>query len=314
MDLNRHSSSTSNFKRNLIMLCKILFVFIFVAAFCLYLMPQYSESYNAALLDKVARLKELDEPKIVLLGDSNLAFGINSAMIEQELGMPVVNMGLHGGCGNAFHENMAKINVQQGDIYVLCHSYFADGWITSPKVMWMTIEDHFELWKLLRLEDIPIMVKSYPAYLKRCVNSWANENGSLSEDDAYTRSAFNKYGDVEVERNESNITVTDGYRPELDDVTANRVNELNDYLHERGATLLIAGYPIATGEFSVNEEEVAQFQNQLEERTECEVISDFRDYMYEYSFFYDTPVHLTTEGANMRTEQLISDLKAYMNR
>lgn len=48
-----------------------------------------------------------------------MAFGFQSEQIEEAFGLPVVNLGLHGGLGNAFHEEMAKINVCEGDIYYL---------------------------------------------------------------------------------------------------------------------------------------------------------------------------------------------------
>lgn len=317
-DMNRHNSSISNFKSNLRLFGKALIVFIFVVALCFHMMPQYLGDYNAAILDKVSRLKELDEPKIVLLGNSNLAFGIDSSMIEKELGMPVVNMGLHGGCGNAFHEELAKINVQEGDIYVLCHTQYTDNGIinVNPVIIWLTIENHFELWKILRPEDVAVMVKAYPAYLKHCINYWENENGNQLNDTVYSRSAFNEYGDIAIERDELmyEFGTGDTFCPGIDNDTADRINELNSYLQERGAILVVAGYPIGQGEFMADEEEFVQFQNQLQEKLDCAVISDFRDYMFDYSLFYDTGFHLTTEGAKVRTEQLISDLKTYMNR
>lgn len=315
-DMNRHNLSISNFKSNLRLFCKMIIVFIFVVALCFNMMPQYLGNYNASILDKVARLKELDGSRIVLLGDSNLAFGIDSAMIEEKLGMPVVNMGLHGGCGNAFYEDLAKINVHEGDIYVLCHTNYIDEGIVSPVVLWTVIENHFELWKMLSPEDIPVMVKSYPAYLKHCIGYWENENGNLLNDSLYIRSSFNEYGDIAVERHELTYEFSEGnkYCPEIDNATAKRINGLNRYLEERGATLVIAGYPIAKGDFTADEEEIAQFQNQLQEKLDCEVISDFRDYMIDYALFFDAAWHLNTEGAEVRTEQLISDLKVYMNR
>ncbi len=82
-------------------------------------MPQYLNNYMAALIDKNERLCSIDEPKIVLVGNSNLAFGINSAMIEEAFSMPVVNMGMHGGIGNPFNEQAAVQNVHEGDIVIL---------------------------------------------------------------------------------------------------------------------------------------------------------------------------------------------------
>ena len=104
---------------------------------------------QASLIDKVQRLENLHEPKIVLIGDSNLAFGIDSEKIEEAFGMPVVNMGLHGGLGNAFHEEMTRLNVTEGDIYIICHcSYSDDGQLKNKELAWITLENHPSLWKI----------------------------------------------------------------------------------------------------------------------------------------------------------------------
>ena len=110
------------------------------------ILPQNSEEYNAALLDKIQRLQNLNEAKIVLIGNSNVSFGFQSQLIEEAYNMPVVNMGLHGGLGNAFHEKMVKINVHEGDVYVICHHTFSDdGKIQDIQLAWITLENHIEL-------------------------------------------------------------------------------------------------------------------------------------------------------------------------
>ena len=39
---------------------------------------QYKYSYVASFYDKIERLESINEPKIILVGNSNLAFGMNS--------------------------------------------------------------------------------------------------------------------------------------------------------------------------------------------------------------------------------------------
>lgn len=170
-DMNKYNLFISNSKKKTELGIKLLFLQCVILGFFYYVSNQYSEDYCAALIDKVERLKSIEEPKIVLLGNSNIAFGIDSAMIEEELGMPVVNMGLHGNLGNMFHEEMARINVTEGDIYVLCHTSYDDpSVILDPVIGWITIENHFELYSILRHEDIWPMLKAYPIYLKRCLD------------------------------------------------------------------------------------------------------------------------------------------------
>lgn len=311
--MNKHSLSTSNFKRNSIFIIKLVVAFMCLIGYFYHVMPQYEHTYNASLLDKVNRLESLDDPKIVLLGNSNLAFGINSELIEEAMGMPVVNMGLHGGNGSAFHEEMAKYNVTSGDIYVLCHCDYNDkNSVAQPLTTWITIENHFHLWKLIRANDVITMVKSFPAYLKRCLNLYSAGTGNQDPGGVYARSAFNEYGDVAVLR-EGNQDTSEGEIdvPEIGDIPVKRINELNEYLTKRGASLVVAGYPIKNGRSTADAFEFISFQEQLVERLDCPVISNYVDYLFDYNYFFNSNRHLNSEGAELRTIQLISDLKRW---
>lgn len=306
--MNKHSLFISNFK----FFIKLAIFFSIIFLICNHVSGQFEEEYNAALIDKVERLKSIEEPKIVLLGNSNVAFGFQSELIENEFGIPVVNMGLHGGLGNMFHEEMARINVTPGDVYVLCHNSYNDpSVIYDPVLAWTTVENNFELYQIFRKEDIWPMIKAYPTYLKKCLERYSEEYEMPSWDTVYSRKAFNKYGDV-GERKES-VYETDVAIavPRISEENIARINELAKWLEERGATLVVAGYPIAMGDKSPSKEEYIQFQMELEEALECDMISDYTDYMYGYECFLDTQYHLLSETAVVRTRQLISDLKKW---
>ena len=60
----------------------------------------------------------------------------------------------------------------------------------------------------------------------------------------------------------------------------NRLNKLNAYLESKGATMVVAGYPIGDGEFTPDREDFIAFQKQLQEELDCQVISDYTDYFY----------------------------------
>lgn len=316
MIMSRHSLFTSNSKGKVIFGCKAILMFFMIWIFCFhFVMPQYSGGYDASLIDKVDRLKSIDGPKIVLIGNSNLSFGIDSEKLEQAFDMPVVNMGLHGALGNAFHENMAKINIHEGDIYIICHSNFSDNGMIDDKVLaWSTIENHFGLWRLLSREDLYPMAKEYPVYLKKCLELFISGGGNQLPGGCYSRDAFNQYGDISLDRTESLYTFESPVTPpSINDTAVSRINRLNVWLAERGAVLLVAGYPIGKGKLTDPEESFMKAQKELSERLSCPVISDYRDYMFDYGLFYNTDLHLTTEGAALRTKQLIEDLHRWMN-
>lgn len=275
-----------------------------------HILPQYNNGYNAALIDKTARLESIAGPKIVLLGNSNVSFGFDSSRIENAFDMPVVNMGLQGGQGSAFHEEMAKINVCKGDIYILCHSQFADNdTIIEPMAVWTALENNYHLWKLVRKKDIPVLIKTFPVYLKYCLSYYASGTGNADPGGVYSRNSFNQYGDIQKFREGNYIFEEIVDVPVIQDMTIERINKLNAWLKAKGATLLVAAYPIGNGELTVDASEFISFQEELKGKLDPAVISNYVDYMFDYTYFYDTYLHLSTDGARLRTEQLISDIQ-----
>ena len=277
--------------------------------------PQYSGGYQASFEDKLNRLESLDSPKIILVGNSNLAFGMDSKMLSEKMGMPVVNLGLHGDLGNVFHENMAKLNIGQGDLVIVCHSDYDDtGKIINPAMAWITIENHYDHWGVISPRDIPDMAVSMPKYIERALGLYVERKGNLETEDAYCRSAFNEYGDNVYPRPERICSIEefeDPKEPEYSVECVSRLNDLNGYCEAYGATMLVAGFPIADGKYALSTDVYKDFRKELDEELDCTIISDFSDYMYDYDYFYDSPLHLTDYGVKMRTEQLIEDLERW---
>ena len=305
-------------KKKIFLFLKLAIVFALLMIFSFgIVLPQYTGNYQACMVDKVNRLKSLEGAKIVLVGNSNLAFGMDSAMVETVFGMPVVNMGLHGGVGNAFNEGVAKMNVEEGDIYVILHDNFSDNdTIKNPELAWITIENHYNLWQLIRPKDVPQMVKAFPTYLNKSIEFWGSQTGNTEQTNAYRRSAFNEYGDNIYPRpvTEGNIDFSSVKINWISDEAVGRINKLHAYLQERGATLVVAGYPIAQCENTPSVEEYNSFQADLEKKLDCPVISNYNDYRMDTSYFYDSYLHLTDAGVQVRTSLLISDLKNYLNQ
>lgn len=314
--MNRHSLSTSNSKKNIAFIVKLLIFCTLITAYIFLILPQYAGTYNASIVDKARRLRSIKEPKIVLIGNSNLSFGMDSELLEKEVGMPVVNMGLNAEIGNYFHEEMCKMNIVPGDIYVICHNdYDDDEKLHDPIAAWATVEDHVSLWGLIGWRNIPKMAETFPIYLKRCLALHASGEGNRFYNSVYSRDSVSERGDIVRYRGECEYPFTDLIEPgKISDESVERINELNRYLTERGATLVVAGFPIGNGINTVDGWEYEEFQKQLEEKLDCPVISNFTDYMFGYDCFYDSDVHLNSEGAKLRTEQLAKDLKSFLSK
>ncbi len=76
--------------------------------------------------------------------------------------------------------------------------------------------------------------------------------------------------------------------------------------------MLIAGYPIYTKDDVPNREDIIIFEKELRSALDCDVISDYTEYMYSSDLFYNSVLHMTNEGAEKRTRQLAEDIKNYM--
>lgn len=280
---------------------------------------QYQQGYQASVIDKVNRLASIEEPKIILVGNSNVAFGIQSELIEAAFDMPVVNLGLHGGLGNALHEQIAKLNINKGDVVIICHSSFSkDDSIQNPSLAWTVYDYHAQLLPMFRAKDILNMTYAYPDYFRKTTDLWISKEGNQDSGGSYSRNAFNEYGDVVCRPAEKQLVIDEFFQknlitvPEIDSRCVSRINKLNRYVSNKGARLVVAGYPIAYGEYATfTYEDFDGFQRELEKRLDCPVISKYSDYFYPYEYFYDTILHLTEDGARARTQQLVSDLKSW---
>lgn len=306
-------------------------IFIIIIAFCAFvigvLFPvdafifghQYKHNYQASVIDKVERLKSIDEPKIILVGNSNLAFGMNSREIQKEIGMPVVNLGLHGGLGNVFSEQISKISINSGDIVILCyHTFSDDDKINDPSLAWITYDANFSFFRMLRPKDYLRILPSFPDYFEKKLFMFLQKNGNENPETCYSRNAFNEYGDV-VFKPESEkkdmirfFQEKNSFLPELNKTCVKRLEKLNKFCNKKGATLVVAGCPVPYGKYdSFTKADIIDFQKQLDDELSFPIISDFTDYLYPYEYFYDTQYHLNEEGTQVRTKQLIKDIKKY---
>lgn len=305
-------------KKRVVFFTKCLIMLALIAVFCFVIvMPQYLLNYQAALIDKNERLCSLDGAKIVLVGNSNWAFGVDSQKLEEAMGMPVVNMGMHGGIGNPFNEQAAVQNIHEGDIVIISYSNFADGdMIKNPELAWITIENHPALWKYIRLKDWPDMIKAYPTYLKDCLDLWSQGIGNMDSGTEYSRLQFNEYGDNIYDRPAlvvSDEELAEAHIPEIGDETIDRLNKLNQTLQEKGATLLVTPYPTPVTAYTPPTEEYVTFSDQIEERLDFPLIGRYEDYRMDKNLFYNTYLHLNNEGKQLRTQMLIGDLQEYLS-
>ena len=291
-----------------------LIIFLFLLIFVI-ILPQYSYDMNATIMDKIARAKSDHAPQLLLVGDSNLVFGVDSEKLEKELGVPVVNMGLHAGLGDRFLLKTADYYAEPGDIVVVSLVKYNTG--EEPRneeLKWVTLENHFSLYKFISPDEYYYMYKAFPSYLRDAIKLWTTGNGNIEEETGYSRSYFNEYGDSKYERPEPIAYYDDSEGiPDITDEFVREFNDLCKRLNDRGVRVVLAAYPIYECESTPTKEEFADFESELRSKLDCEIISDFTEYFMDKELFWDSKYHLNDRGVPIRTQLLVNDISAYMN-
>ena len=79
------------------------------------------ESLHYSIIDKTELLKNTPGPRIILVGGSNLCFGIDSKEIEKQTGYRVINAAIQGSYGMRFDISHIREYVKKGSFVFELH-------------------------------------------------------------------------------------------------------------------------------------------------------------------------------------------------
>jgi len=304
-------------------LLAILIPFVSVVLVAVMLPPQFSETFVGALDDKYDYLHSVEGEKIVVVGGSSVAFGLNSEQLSAYTGMPVVNFGLYAALGTKLMLDLSDSAIGEGDIVVIAPEL-------DPQTMSLyfnsdttlkALDDDFSMFFDI---DVNNWFNMLGAMWKFFTEKWQRYTGEVSKSERpgeiYLSKYINEYGDYESDARVGNIMPM-YYDPNTEiDLTkenfADGFDAFSDYLNSyirscksRGASVYFSFCPM--NELAVKERDDgtrAEFLAYLEEKIDCEFISDIDDYIMEAGYFYDTNFHLNNSGASVRTIRLARDL------
>ena len=297
----------------------IILPFAAVPTIALCLPAQYDESFTSALCAKVDRLAEINEAKIVVVGGSSVAFGLDSALIERYTGMPVVNFGVYAALGTKLMLDLSRDYIKEGDVIVL-----------APELDAQTLSMYFNAGTTLQATDGRADILSHVPFehlfsllgaswgLASDKISYIQSGTSPSTTGAYDPDSFNEYGDIVYERYENVMSLY--YDPNtainlspdiLDPEFAEYLNDYIRYCEKNGASVFFSWCPIneiAITEDTKGDERIAEFESFMQESIDCTFISSINDYILAPGYFYDTNFHLNDAGVTARTVALTRDL------
>lgn len=162
--------------------------------------PDYN-NYFAGSLQQVELLKKIKGPRIILIGGSNVALGLDAELMQKELGIPVINDGLHAGLGVLPLKELQPY-IHAGDVIIISLEYSMFSNIETmngdPAFLsdWIEVSPSRVRYLSNPLVEIPTI---YAVMLQRKVNrslEYALNDGSLDEArEIFTSDNFNVNGD-----------------------------------------------------------------------------------------------------------------------
>ncbi len=287
-----------------------------------FLLPaQYDSAFLGELKYKCQRLDETEGQRIVFVGGSAVAFGIDSALVEEELpDYTAVNFGLYAALGTKVMLELSQDSIREGDIVILLpeQQEQALSCYVNGEALWQGLDGAFYLLGRLERADWDSLAGQFPTFAARKLG-YVLSGDTPALTGVYSRASFNEYGDIVAEDCTNNI-MSGGYDsttpilfredlPEEDFVTV--LNEYIDTLTARGATVWYYFCPMNA--LAVEEGvDLDGYYDSLQSKLHCYVLGDPSNSVLEAEWFYDTNFHLNASGKTVYTRQLIRDIKAML--
>lgn len=289
-------------------------------------MPKPDNTFFLAAADKWRAAEEAGSPKLLIVGGSNTAFGVDSRALRDSLSIPVVNMGLHAGVGLEYILREARQFVEEGDIVVVSPEYeqffgrqvwgrqqlVELAWLHPPSLRLMTSP-----------RQVTALAAGFPpVFQDRLRSLWLDFRtpGRGTRHEVYHRDAFNEFGDVvshldaETDRVVEDMPflrdTTDGFNP----AAIRALNEFHDAARKRGARMFILLPTIPEFLYRLRRDEVERVYDRLRTEGTSPILGSPRLQVGANDHFFDTAYHLSREGREEQTRRLLGLLRAAEGR
>jgi len=279
-------------------------------------MSEYSFLYTDHFKDKIKLLSQRKRNSIILFGGSSMAFGVDSKMLSDSTGLPVINIGLQGSLGMTIPLHYVSKYLKSGDIILFApeydqyqnENYLGEGKTPARVILhadpkFLSQASFKELKKIIPYSFSTIIEK-----LKiKLINNFESRKSKIS---------FNEFGDFvyhldKKNRFISNQILNTQIGSNLNQECISYVTNINEQIKKRNGLILISFPPILTQVGINNFNTINEISNALKQ-TKIPVISNPENYFFEQNFLFEGASHLNNEGRQIRTKKLIKDIKYFL--
>lgn len=294
-------------------------VSLIVVGFCL--PSQYSNTYYAELPEMYDRICKTDKKRIIFIGNSAIAFGLEVDVMERQFGeYTVCPFGLYGAIGTKAMMDLCRPQIREGDVVILApeQDAQAQSLYFNAEYLWNAVDGNFNLLENVPKENIGNMVGAFASFAGRKYKYFANGDAP-QPDGVYAKSSFDGNCKMIYGRDYNHMLGSEQDNPVhyekevFSSQFGDYVNEFNKYVLSKGAHLLYGFAPVNLSGINngVTQKDINEFYDYVESYLDCEFLGNPLDYIFETDWFYDSNFHMNTAGMTLFTRQLVCDLKAY---
>ena len=293
-------------------------VFVFSVA----VPDQFSQTYQRVLSTQYDYYQSLEGEKLVFIGGSDLAFGLDLNLMESLSGKQCALLGNYNAFGPLFPLELSKENLQRGDIVIIERGGLSVDYVDG-EVLLTAIGKNFDMYKHLNGNQLAHMAIAYPSVVKKEIIYLFR--GGYSPTDIYGAPSFDARGNMIAERGivfspdvsseavRAHTGTADYSNPE-DRIPPDYIQMMNDYIaycSSIGVSVFITVPTMIADSVIQSDELIDSYDDYLGSKLHAPLISRSKDYILPRELCYDGS-HANTEGARYRTEHLYQDLRPYL--
>ena len=308
----------------------LLTLAIFLTGFVLSEYDNHADdnSYVAAVLEKDRLIRTTPSPKIIMVGGSNLAFGTDSKMLQDSLGMNVINMGLYAKIGLRYMLAQVKPYIRRGDVVLVVPEYdqfygaYIEGDNTLNTAMLYTptdrIPDFIQSYSIVDVILRPRAENARRSFLRAAAAAVGKKEEFFPPDTnpVYNRHSFNQYGDAVAHlsrQGKDPDSIYVGPLPPMKNFNPDAVEVVDDVYRASvrvGARAYFLWPSYMDSAYVINAEAINSLGARIAAGTRMPVVGSPERFVFPKTYFFDTRYHLNALGREVRTRKMIELLRA----
>lgn len=301
----------------------ICFLLLVLIAAVILIASVNPNDYAVSLQHKINRLETIASPRLIIVGGSSAALGIDSPRIEKETGLHPINMGLYGAVGLRFMLLELDGRLRSGDIVVIAPEYqtlqqpsYGDGFHLLE-----TLHANPNLIKnALTPRSIVVMLRFSPSFLRQQVQKMFAHTIPEAEQTPAQKmaslSAFNEYGDVRTElagdthmEELSSSEAAGVVRPSADSGVLSLLRSFIKTSEENGIDVYLLPPSLPASVYNANRTAIASQDAQIREvLTDARMLGKVEDFVFPSTMFLDIE-HPNQTGKEQKTRVFIMRLQ-----